>query len=206
MTGGCDLLLGSNDLIEGGDQRIADIFERILKEGECQDEFYRKLCKEQLTQLLLHYLRQDHSHEGRVQDVSLTSELSGDLVVEQATQYIQQNNVKECSLVQIAQSVGRSERHIHQPFKDTVGISTRQYLHRYRIQKVQELIVYSNYGSKRLRRRWGLRACTTLHVPYTKLAERRRADGAQSITPTSAKTSTSNLILGETTHVSEAHW
>jgi AraC-like DNA-binding protein len=146
----CDLLMRSGDLLQGGEPWAVELFEKIWHEGQIKSSLYRELCNLYLAELLLLFVRNNGLVEGQTQSARVKHEFSADWIVERATGFIRKNYAKECSLSEIARLVGRSERHVRQHFKDTLGTSPRSYLHQYRIQKAEDLIVYSDYSLKEI--------------------------------------------------------
>lgn len=85
-------------------------------------------------------------------------DLSGDWIVQQATSYIKEHYAEGCDLQEIADAVGKSDRHVRQHFKDVLNISPRRYLLEYRIQKAKELIEYSSYAFKEIADKVGFKS------------------------------------------------
>ena len=145
-----ELLMQSVELLQDDEPWAAELFERIWHEGQSKGRFYRELCNIFLTELLLLFVRKNGQLDEPEPSALVKREVSADWIVQRATRFIRKNYVKECNLTEIAKLVGRSERHVRQHFKDTLGTSPRSYLHRYRIQKAEELIVYSDYSLKEI--------------------------------------------------------
>jgi len=144
------LLMAADALHDQSEPMIADLFERIRREGEGRRHLYRELCNIFLSELLVLYLRTGKAREEIEQAHPLERKLSGDWIVQQTAQFIQEHLAEDCSLTQIARIIGRSDRHVRQHFKEAMGVSPRRYLMQCRIQKAQELIEYSNYSFKEI--------------------------------------------------------
>jgi AraC-like DNA-binding protein len=129
---------------------VADLFERIRHEGERKNLFYRELCSALLMELLLLYLRASGAGEEKDGIESVPLEPLGDWIVQQAAQFIRDNHAEDFSVLDIAKVVGRSDRHIRQHFKESLGISPRRYLLQYRVYKAQHLIEFSGYALKEI--------------------------------------------------------
>ncbi len=153
-----NLLLQASDLLEENDPWVSDLFERIRYEGERGGYLYRELCSVFLSELLLHYLRYDRSSDEAPTNGPTNYDLSGDWIVQQATSYIKEHYADDCDLQEIADAVGKSDRHVRQHFKDVLNISPRRYLLEYRIQKAKELIEYSSYAFKEIADKVGFKS------------------------------------------------
>lgn len=144
------LLMAADDLHDRTEPMIADLFERIRREGEGRRHLYRELCNIVLSELLVFYLRTGKAQEEIEQAHPIERKLSGDWIVQQTARFIQEHLAEDCGLAQITRIIGRSERHVRQHFKEAMGVSPRRYLMQCRIQKAQELIEYSNYSFKEI--------------------------------------------------------
>lgn len=141
-------LCDTAELVLDCEPGIADLFERIRHEGERKGLFYRELCSAFLIELLLLHLRASGTGEEAETTDSIDHGPLGDWIVQQATQFIREHHATDFSLLDIARTVGRSDRHVRQHFKEALGISPRRYLLQYRIQKAQHLIEFSSYAFK----------------------------------------------------------
>jgi len=141
-------LLSAACLITDCDTGIADLFERIRHEGERKGLLYRELCSAFLLELLLLYLRASGAGEERDAVETIHPQVYGDWVVQQAARFIREHHSADFSVLDIARAVGRSDRHIRQHFRETLGISPRRYLLQYRIQRAQDLIGSSSFELK----------------------------------------------------------
>lgn len=150
-------LVRASDCVEDNSAEVTGLFEHIRKEGEEKAYLFRERCDVFLTELLLHYLRQDHKQDQTRAVNDSDREVSGDLVVQQASRYIEQHYAEGCTVRQIANAVGKSDRHIRQHFRECLGISPRTYLLQYRIHKAKELIQYSNYAFKEIADKLGFK-------------------------------------------------
>ncbi len=156
-----NLVLSANDLFDGNEPRIPDLFERIRHEGSRRAYLYQETCGVLLIELLLLHLRNNNAHKiGEAHNGQAKHELFGDWIVQQAVQFIWEHYTKDCNLQQIARVVGRSDKQVRQHFKDALGMSPRRYLLQYRIQKAQEQIEYSNHSLKEIADRVGFK---TIH-------------------------------------------
>jgi AraC-like DNA-binding protein len=151
------LLLGASDLFEDNDPWVSDLFERIRHEGERGGYLYRELCSAFLSELLIHCLRLDRSSEAIPLNGPASYDVSGDGIVQQAVLFIQKHYADDCDIHEIAEAVGKSDRHIRQHFRDVLNISPRRYLLEYRIQKAKELIEHSSYAFKEIADRVGFK-------------------------------------------------
>jgi AraC-like DNA-binding protein len=152
------LLLSADVLVEENEPRIADLFERIRHEGEHRGYLYRELCSAFLAELLFVYLRNDHTGHDDLQSDPLEQEPAGDWIVQRAARFIREHHADDCSLMQVARIVGRSDRHVRQRFKSTLGVSPRRYLLQYRIHRAQELIEYSGDSFKEIASKVGFKS------------------------------------------------
>lgn len=150
-------LLGASDLFEDNEPWISDLFERIRHEGERGRYLYRELCSAFLSELLIHCLRFDQSSEEVPLSGPASYDVSGDGIVQQAVLFIQDHYADDCDIQEIADAVGKSDRHVRQHFRDVLNISPRRYLLEYRIQKAKELIEYSGYAFKEIADRVGFK-------------------------------------------------
>lgn len=145
------LLNDSPEIVARSEESIADLFERIRREGERKGLHYRELCSAFLLELLFLYLRIAGVDEPVTDRESSVHPLPlGDSIVQQAAQFIRDHHAEDFSLLEVARAVGHSDRHIRQHFKDGLGISPRRYLLEYRIQMAQQLIQYSSYALKEI--------------------------------------------------------
>ena len=152
------LLLSASVLLDENESRTADLFERIRHEGEHRGYLYRELCTAYLAELLLVYLRNDHADNEDLQSDRIEQEPSGDWIVQRAARFIREHHAEDCSLMQIAGIVGRSDRHVRQHFKSALGVSPRRYLLQYRIHRAQQLIEYSGYSFKEIAGKVGFKS------------------------------------------------
>jgi AraC-like DNA-binding protein len=152
------LLLSAAELVEENEPRIADLFERIRHEGEHRGYLYRELCSAFLAELLFVFLRKGHTGEHELQSAPIEQEPSGDWIVQRAARFIREHHADDCSLMQLARIVGRSDRHVRQRFKSTLGVSPRRYLLQYRIHRAQELIEYSGDSFKEIASKVGFKS------------------------------------------------
>jgi AraC-like DNA-binding protein len=152
------LLLSASVRLEETEPRIADLFERIRHEGEHRSYLYRELCTAFLAELLLVYLRTDQAGNEDLQSDPIAQEPSGDWIVQRAARFIREHHADDCSLIQVARIVGRSDRHVRQRFKSTLGVSPRRYLLQYRIHRAQELIEYSGDSFKAIASKVGFKS------------------------------------------------
>lgn len=150
-------LIQAGELHEENEPEIPTLFERIRHEGERQGYLHRELCSLFLSEILLHYLRDDQPREKLCTNDYSDHCLSSDWIVQQATIFIREHFAQDCTLLQISRAVGKSDRHVRQHFKDALGISPRRYLLQYRIQKAKNLIESSNYSFKEIAGRIGFK-------------------------------------------------
>jgi AraC-like DNA-binding protein len=144
-----NLLLDCSDIVADCEGGVADLFERIRREGERKDPYYRELCSALLVELLLVYLRAAGIGKTTRANESLAPEPPlSDLIAQQAARFIREHHTEDFSLLDVAKVVGHSDRHVRQHFKDALGISPRRYLLQYRIQKAQQLIEFSGFALK----------------------------------------------------------
>jgi AraC-like DNA-binding protein len=154
------LLVRTDDMLFQTEPGFADKFEQIRDEGERKGPFYRELCSTYLIELLFLFLRGTNASLNSATQPHHERELPSDAIVQQATQYIKENHARECSLIEISRAVGKSDRHVRQHFKDSLGISPRRYLLQFRIHKAQQLIEYSDYAFKEIAEKVGFK---TIH-------------------------------------------
>lgn len=152
------LLLEADETLNETKPWIADKFEQIRHEGERKGPFYRELCSTYLLELLLCYLRATGSGKETPAPELVDRELTSDWIVQQAAEYIRDHHAEDCSLTDISRVVGRSDRHVRQHFKDVLGVSPRRFLLRYRIQKAQQLIEFSDYAFKEIAEKVGFKS------------------------------------------------
>ena len=144
------LLCNAAEFVENCEASIADLFERIRHEGERKEPFYRELCSALLTEMMLLHLRASRTPEEKNGIESMHPQPLGDWIVQQAAEFIREHHATDFSIIDVARVVGRSDRHIRQHFKETLGVSPRRYLLQYRIQKAQHLIEFSDYPLKEI--------------------------------------------------------
>jgi AraC-like DNA-binding protein len=143
------LLRDCSDIVANCEGGVADLFERIRREGERKDPYYRDLCSALLVELLLVYLRAASNGKTTRAGESLAPEPPlSDSIAQQAARFIRDHHTEDFSLLDLAKVIGHSDRHVRQHFKDALGISPRRYLLQYRIQRAQQLIEFSGFALK----------------------------------------------------------
>ncbi len=66
------------------------------------------------------------------------------LIVKQALAYIHQNYTRSFSFLELSETIGVSRSYLSRIFKAEIGITSRDYLNRFRIQKAKELLLLSD--------------------------------------------------------------
>src|SRR5260370_33121318 len=109
-------MLRASSCISEEDAEISYLFERIRWEGEQKQPLFRELCSSYLFQILILYLRR--SERPAVKDEAPTErKMDGvitDAVSRQALDLIRTQRAQELDLQQIANSLGSSNRSVHQ--------------------------------------------------------------------------------------------
>lgn len=144
------LICDAAEFVVNCEASIADLFERIRHEGERRGPYYRELCSALLMEMMLLHLRAARTHEEKGSVEFMHPQTLGDRIVQQAAEFIREHHAADFSMIDVARVVGRSDRHVRQHFKETLGVSPRRYLLRYRIQKAQHLIEFSSYAFKEI--------------------------------------------------------
>ena len=141
-------LLRADHKTEEASPVIANLLERIRREGESGGGFYREMCDLYLTEVLIHFLRLDAEQSGKRESEDLGEDTPADVITQRTVNFIQEHYAEALDLRRIASAVGRSDRYIRRHFDEFLGVSPMRYLLHYRIRKAKDLIRHSDHALK----------------------------------------------------------
>lgn len=128
---------------------IKNLLESIRKEGVKKDPRYKEFSSVFLMEILLILIRyetQKITHE----EVHRNKEIGKSTIVKDVIEYINNNYMNQLTLDCIAESLNYNKSYICQLFNSEMDYTPMQYIHKCRIKKACELILYSDYSLKEI--------------------------------------------------------
>jgi AraC family L-rhamnose operon transcriptional activator RhaR len=145
-------LLGAGEKVQETESIVSNLLERIRREGEAGNGFYREMCDLHLTEILIHFLRLDAGQRGVLRGPdsidNIGEDTPADIVTQRVLNFIRDHYPEDLDVRGIAKAIGKSDRYIRRHFDESLGVSPMRYLLHYRIRKSKELIRHSDHELK----------------------------------------------------------
>jgi AraC-like DNA-binding protein len=142
-------LRGITPLYCSADSSIRTLFERIWQEGDRQEPLYREMCALHLLEFLLR-LRRISPVRKAATPVSRaeTGGARADMLTGAVMSFVREHIAEPLTVRRLAGELGCSERSFRQHLHDVLGVSPRQYVTHFRIDRAKSLIRESDCALK----------------------------------------------------------
>jgi AraC-like DNA-binding protein len=143
-------LLACAEFIMEEGASLSSLVEKVRWEGERRGLLFREMCRMYLVHLLILYIRSNRvRREGECGAEVESDEAAGrSSVSRRALEFIRLHYSEDVDERRIARSLGVSDRHLRQRFKETFGATPARYLVRFRLERAKEMIQYSDEALK----------------------------------------------------------
>jgi AraC-like DNA-binding protein len=140
------------------DKALAHLLERIRREGEQRQPFFREQCAASLVEILIALVR--HSR-GLPHDQGYPADLPegalSDPVARRGVDYLHRHYGRPLTLRELSRVLGVGERHLRERVELALGQSPLRYLAQYRIDRAKDLIAHRELALKDVAARTGFK-------------------------------------------------